>query len=168
MKKKFSFTMLMACAFICNAQSDYGLYVRHEQLGQYDAQYQLFYSDGMFTYCTDMYNNLTGYVCISGHFKVDEDSITFYNLSIEIPVLSDLTRISPKEIGEERIMLDSSAEMRQRPNSSNFWSLVGGGNRRTIKIDNKKRYSASFFRQKNDEYIEIDGERFYEDPGPSD
>ena len=36
-----------------------------------------------------------------------------------------------------------------------------------IKIGNM-RYAASFFRQENDEYIEIDGERFYEDLGPSD
>lgn len=168
MKKFFSITTLMVCAFICNAQIDYGNYIKHEQLGQFDAQYQFFYSAGMFTYCTDMYNDLTGYVCISGRFEIYGDSITFYNLSIEVPVLSDLIRISPKEIGEERIMSDSSTEIRQRPTSSNFWSLVGDGERQTIKMDNDKRYSASFFRQENDEYIEIDGERFFEDPGPSD
>ena len=160
--------ILLVGSFSCYAQIDYGLYVKHQQLGEYDAQYQFFYNDGMFTYCTDMYNNLTGYVCISGRFKIDGDSISFYDLSIEIPVLADLTRISPKETGEERIMSGSSAEMRQRPTSSNFWSCLGDGSRKKIKIDNDKRYTASFFRQENDEYIEIDGERFYEDPGPSD
>lgn len=59
-------------------------------------------------------------------------------------------------------------EMRQRPSSSNFWSRLGDESRQKKKIDNNKRYTASFFRQENDEYIEIDGERFYEDPGPSD
>ena len=167
MKRTFLFAMLMICAFFCNAQFDYGQYIRHEQLGQYDAQYQFFYSDGMFTYCTDMYNDLTGYVCISGRFKIDGDSVSFYELSIEVPVLSDLTRISPKETREERIS-GSSEETRQRPTSSNFWSRHGDGSRQKIKIDNNKIYTASFFRQENDEYIEIDGERFYEDLGPSD
>ena len=83
MKKTFSITMLMVCAFICNAQLDYAQYIRHEQLSQFDAQYQFFYSDGMFTYCTDMYNSLTGYVCISGRFEVNGDSITFYNLQLK-------------------------------------------------------------------------------------
>lgn len=160
--------MLMFCAFICNAQIDYGCYVRHEQLGHYDAQYQFFYSAGMFTFCTDRYNDLSGCVCVGGHFTVDGDSVTFYDLEIEVPVLSELTRISPEELGEERIMSGASEEMRQRPTSSNFWSLVSGGVRQTIKIDSEKKFTASFFRQKNDEYIEVDGERFYEDPGPSD
>ena len=164
----FLFAILLVSSITCNAQIDYGLYVRHQQLGEYDAQYQFFYNDGVFTYCTDMYNDLTGYVCISGHFKIYGDSISFYELSIEIPVLSDLNRISPKETGEERILSGPSAEMRQRPTSSNFWSRVGDGRRQKIKIENDKRYSASFFRHENDDYIEIDGERFYGDPGPSD
>ncbi len=168
MRIMFLFAILLMSSFACNAQIDYGLYVRHQQLGEYDAQYQFFYNDGMFTYCTDMYNSLTGYVCISGRFKIDGDSISFYELSIEVPVLSDLTRISPTETGEERIVSGSSAAMRQRPTSSNFWSRLDDGSRQIIKIDNNKRFSASFFRQEHDEYIEIDGERFYEDPGPSD
>lgn len=168
MRIMFLFAILLLSSFACNAQIDYGLYVRHQQLGEYDAQYQFFYNDGVFTYCTDMYNNLTGHVCISGRFEISGDSISFYELSIEVPVLSDLTRISPKEIGEERIMSGPSAEMRQRPSSSNYWSRLGDESRQKIKIDNNKRYTASFFRQENDEYIEIDGERFYEDPGPSD
>lgn len=168
MKAMFLFAILLVSSFVCNAQIDYGLYVRHQQLGEYDAQYQFFYNDGMFTYCTDMYNSLTGYVCISGRFKIDGDSISFYELSIEVPVLSDLTRISPTETGEERIVSGSSAAMRQRPTSSNFWSRLDDGSRQIIKIDNNKIFSASFFRQEHDEYIEIDGERFYEDPGPSD
>lgn len=168
MKTIFLFAILLVSSSTCNAQIDYGLYVRHQQLGEYDAQYQFFYNDGMFTYCTDMYNNLTGYVCISGRFKIDGDSILFYELSIEVPVLSDLTRISPNGTGEERIVSGSSVVMRQRPTSSNFWSRLGDGSRQIIKIDSNKRYFASFFRQENDEYIEIDGERFYEDPGPSD
>lgn len=171
MKKTSIFAILIICAFNCNAQLDYGCYIRHEQLGQYDAQYQFFYSEGMFTYCTDRYNDLTGGVCISGLFNIDGDSVTFYNLSIEVPVLSDLTRISLEELGEERILSGSSAEMRRRPTSSNFWSLTSSTkdhSRKTIKLDPAKRFSASFFRHEKDEYIEIDGERFYDDPGPED
>ena len=156
MKIILLFAILLVSSFTCNAQIDYGLYVRHQQLGDCDAQYQFFYTDWFFTYCTDRYNDLTCHVCISGRFKIDGDSISFYELSIEVPILSDLTRISPKETGEERIMPSSSAEMRQRPTSSNFWSRLGDGSRQKIKIDNK-RFKASFFRQENDEYIEIYG-----------
>ena len=38
----FLFAILLLSSFACNAQIDYGLYVRHQQLGEYDAQYQFF------------------------------------------------------------------------------------------------------------------------------
>lgn len=155
-------------SFICIAQIDYGLYIRHQQLGQYDASYQFFYSDGKFSYCTDMYNDLTGQVCISGSFYINGDSIFFYDISLEIPLLSDLTRVSPIDRGKERIKLDSSIIMRNRPTNSNYWSLVGNGSRKKIKLDAQERFSATFFRHENDEYIEIDGEKFYGESGPSD
>ena len=42
MRIMFLFAILLLSSFACNAQIDYGLYVRHQQLGEYDAQYQFF------------------------------------------------------------------------------------------------------------------------------
>lgn len=176
MRKIFLLTITLSFYIVCNAQNDdgaidYGLYIRHQQLGEYDATYQFFYNSNMFTYCTDMYNSLTGYVCIGGKFNIEGDTITFYDIELELPEFTELVRIPQEELGKERVTIDSTVIMRQRPTSSNFWSItgnVGNRSRKTIKLDPSKRYSASFFRQENDEYIEIDGERFYEDPGPSD
>ena len=150
-------------------QIDCGLYIRHQNLGDFDSSYELFYNDGRFTYCTDAYNGLTGYVCIGGRFYLKGDSITFYDLELEIPVFEDLSRISPNDMGKERVRVNSTVFMRNRPTSSNFWSLTGGVNgcgRKKVKLDPSKTFTATFFRQENDEYIEIDGERFYEEPGP--
>lgn len=176
MRKIFLIIVALVYARCCSAQInngpiEYGLYIRHPQLGAYDASYQFFYDANRFTYCTDMYNGLTGYVCIGGRFNITGDTITFYDIELELPVLTELVRIAQDDIGKERVTIDSTVVMRQRPTSSNFWSLTGNAgdrSRKTIKLDPNKRYSASFFRHEKDEYIEIDGERFYEDPGPDD
>ena len=82
MKRIIIITVLSLFPFVCNAQNDYGLYVRHPHLGNMDASYQFFYSFGYFTYCTDEYNDLTGHICISGNFKIQNDlNNTQYSLS---------------------------------------------------------------------------------------
>ena len=173
MKKIVILWFLLSCCVVSNAQVDrkplYGAYIRHSDLGGYDAYYEFSYEDDRFTYCTDRYNSLTGSVCISGKCLIKEDSIFFYNIKVEIPVFSDLSRIATDAIGEERVVEDSTVTTRRRPTSSNFWSLtgaVGEHKYRTIQLESDRTFFASFFRHQRDEYIEIDGERFYEDPGP--
>lgn len=166
MKIKVIFILLSAISSLVMAQQlDYGLYIRHEQLSEYDALYEFFFDSKTFTYCTDAYNNLTGRVCMKGRFSIEGDSIFFYDIILSVPILSDLTRISPKDLGRKWIPMDT---MLSRPTSSNYWSLTGNdcrGSLQEIKPSTQKRFSATFFRHENDDYIEIDGERFYMDPG---
>lgn len=174
MKRKILFFILSSVSFMCNAQIDktnyvieYGLYFRHQERGNKDAMYELTYSDGRFTYCTDEYNDLTGRYCLTGHFNIEGDSIFFYDITISMPILKELTRLSPNDLENEYYEENSVYTERRRPTSSNFWSLKTNEIKK-IKLDPQKRFSATFFRHKNDEYIEIDGERFYMEPGPED
>lgn len=160
---------------ICNAQQPdsifYGTYVKHPELGAHDESYDFSYCNNTFTYSTDDYNSLTGRVFIKGKYLIKGDSIIFYSITFQVPVLSELSRLTTEDWGLERVTLDSIVTMRQRPTSSNYWSLTGKDFRVAYKkviIDPEKKFSATFFRQDNDEYIEIDGERFYEDPGAED
>lgn len=178
MKKKLGYLIFLIGSLVCNAQQSgnliLGSYVRHPELGACDASYDFSYNCdacNTFSYSTDDYNSLTGRVVIRGEYYIKGDSITFYAITVFIPTLSELSRLTQNDLGMERITRDSITMMRSRPTSSNYWSLTGKDFRiayQKVTLDPSKRYSASFFRQENDEYIEIDGERFYEDPGPED
>lgn len=166
MKTKNLLLILLCFALRSNAQHiEYGAYVKHQQLGEYDATYEFDYYSKSFTYSTDAYNNLTGRVVLQGQFQIEGDSILFEVNTIWFPILSELSRLSLRDLGEELIMQDSTEIIRQRPSNSNFWSLTGNDCMvavKKVKLDTPKRFSARFFRHVNDEYIEIDGERFYE------
>ena len=168
MKTTVFFSLMFLCVNVICAQIDYGYYVKHQQLGSEDAAYQFFYNDGYFTYCTDNYNQLTGYICISGHFVIEKDTILFFDLSIELPVYSELSRLSDDDLGQEIIIQDSIEIVRQIPSNSGFWSLNNTVKRTSIKVNPEKQFSASFKRDNNHGYIEIDGEKYYEHPGPKD
>lgn len=175
MKTNILYSIFLMESLFCYAQQSndifYGTYIRHPELGAYDESYDFSYDSNTFTYSTDDYNSLTGRVFIKGKYRINGDTITFYSITVLFPVLSNLSRLTQDDLGMERVTYDSVTKMRPRPTNSNFWSLTGKDFRITFKklvLDPEKKFSAAFYRQKNDEYIEIDGERFYVDPGPED
>ena len=116
-----------------------------------------------FTYCTDAYNDIYGQFCISGNYIVAGDSIYFTVLKIETRELGSLHRIDPNRRETELVILnDSSYHRRDKPSSSNFWAM-STGKVQSVNLENTK-FSAKFRIVKEneyEEYIEIDGERFY-------
>jgi hypothetical protein len=116
-----------------------------------------------FTYCTDAYNDIYGQFCISGNYIVAGDSIYFTVLKIETRELGSLHRIDPNRRETELVILnDTSYHRRDKPSSSNFWAM-STGKVQSVNLENTK-FSAKFRIVKEneyEEYIEIDGERFY-------
>lgn len=119
--------------------------------------------DDRFTYCTDAYNDVYGQFCISGKYKVFEDSIFFTVQRMETMELGPLHRVNPISRETELVISNDTLNYRRvKPTSSNYWAMSTGKVQLVYSED--IIFSASFriFNNNEDgEYIEIDGERFY-------
>lgn len=144
----------------CVAQS--GLYSKDSIRYTKDSFYE--FIEDRFTYCTDAYNDIYGQFCVSGNYVVKEDSIYFSVKKIETRELGSLHRIAPCSTGSELVMLnDTVAQKRDRPSSSNYWAM--STSKAQITYLNDAITFTAHFRIFNcnryDEFIEIDGDRFY-------
>lgn len=163
MKKTIFMSFL---AFICilgmkSAKAQAGLYSK-DSIRYVKGSFYEFIED-RFTYCTDAYNDIYGQFCISGKFIVVEDSIFFTVRRIETTELGSLHRIIPSNRETELVILnDTLTYRREKPSSSNFWA-ISTGKVESVYLEDTK-FSANFRivnASEYEEYIEIDGERFY-------
>lgn len=162
--KKTTFIIFLVFFFVLgmkSAKAQAGLYSKDRILYAKGAFYE--FIEDQFIYCTDAYNDVYGQFCISGNYKVTEDSIYFTVRRIETMELGPLHRIIPSRRETELVILnDTSSHRREKPSSSNYWAM-STGKVQSAYLENTK-FSAKFRIIKDneyEEYIEIDGERFY-------
>ena len=162
--KKILFIIILVSFFVLETQSakaQAGLYSK-DSIRYVKGSFYEFIED-RFTYCTDAYNDVYGQFCISGNYIVAGDSIYFTVRRIETMELVSLHRITPSRRETELVILnDTSSYRREKPSSSNFWAM-STGKVQSVNLENTN-FSAKFRIVKNneyEEYIEIDGERFY-------
>ncbi len=162
--KRITF-IILAVSFLVmgnkSATAQAGIYSKDSMRYVKGAFYE--FIEDRFTYCTDAYNDVYGQFCISGNFIVVEDSIYFTVRRIETMELGSLHRIVPSRRETELVILnDTSSYRREKPSSSNFWAM-STGKVQSVNLEDTK-FSAKFRIIKDneyEEYIEIDGERFY-------
>ena len=162
--------LLCLSTFVIHAQDIEGYWQLNSPLLANHQAYYDFYENNRFVYRPGLYNGLCSVFAISGKYEIKGDSIYFTVSYIDECVGGSIKRrptSSDKRSDMELYWITSEKfDYRPIPSTSNYWELTNYKNQR-ITLENPETWAASFrhYKDPEQEFIEIDKDKFYYIPG---